>query len=69
MFEAGKGVGERGGFPVQIAFPTFSFSISVVRAFTQDYKTTEMISFNDRMSVQHSLVLLSQVASLSAQDE
>ena len=69
MFEAGKGVGERGGLPVQIAFPTFSFSISVVRAFTQEYKTTEMISFNDRMSVQHSLVLLSQVASLSAQDE
>lgn len=66
MFEAGKGVGEIGGFPVQIAFPTFSFSISVVRAFTQEYKTTEMISFNDRMSVQYSLVLLSQVASLSA---
>ena len=41
MFEAGKGVGGggwggRGGFPVQIAFPTFSFSISVVRALTQD---------------------------------
>lgn len=51
MFEAGKGVGGRGGFPVQIAFPTFSFSISVVRALTWEYKTTEMISFNDRISV------------------
>lgn len=66
MFEAGKGVGGRGGFPVQIAFPTFSFPISVVRALTWEYKTTEMISFNDRISVQHSLVLLCQVASLSA---
>lgn len=66
MFEAGKGVGGRGGFPVQIAFPTFSFSISVMRALTWEYKTTEMISFNDRISVQHGLVLLSQVASLSA---
>ena len=66
MFEAGKGVGGRGDFPVQIAFPTFSFSIFVVRALTQEYKTTEMISFNDRMSVRHSLVLFSLVASLSA---
>ena len=59
-------MGGRGGFPVQIAFPTFSFSIPVVRVFTQEYKTTEVISFIDGMSVQHSLVLLSKVASWSA---